>query len=105
MSRPAEAADAFRTAWLLDPADPDAYRLIARVGPDDTPGNRTGAWTLADLERGLIRASGRVHRTVSEPRRIIDDAGGAMAFVPPPMRAGSFILQASSIEGGRVRPP
>ena len=57
MSRPAQAADAFRAAWLLEPADPqNAYRLIAHRSAQTTPEDIERAReTLANLERGLIR--------------------------------------------------
>jgi tetratricopeptide (TPR) repeat protein len=60
MSRPAEAAEAFRTAWLLDPADPlNAYRLIAQRSAQTTPEEIEQArGPLAALERGLMRPAG-----------------------------------------------
>ena len=97
MSRPAEAAEAFRTAWLLDPADPlNAYRLIVQRSAQVTPEEIERALgTLADLERGLIR---RERPGVSAPfpnlGGIIDDAAGGMAFVPAAYATGfSFILR------------
>jgi tetratricopeptide (TPR) repeat protein len=96
-SRHAEAADAFRTAWLLDPGDPqNAYRLIAfrsvRAAPEEI---ERGRETLANLERRLIR---REQAGTSAPftnlSAIVDDAGGGMAFVPAAYASGfSFILQ------------
>jgi tetratricopeptide (TPR) repeat protein len=96
-SRHAEAADGFRTAWVLDPDDPqNAYRLIAyrsaRATPQDIERARE---TLANLERRLIR---REQAGISAPftnlSGIKDDAGGGMAFVPAAYASGfSFILQ------------
>jgi tetratricopeptide (TPR) repeat protein len=97
MSRPAEAADAFRTAWLLDPDDPqNAYRLIAyrsvRTTPQET---ERASETLANLGRGLIRRErGGISAPFTNVSGIIDDAGGGMAFVPAAYASGfSFILQ------------
>lgn len=96
-SRPAEAADAFRTAWLLDPDDPqNAYRLIAYRSVLATPQEIERAReTLAALERRLIR---REQAGASAPftniSGLVDDAGGGMAFVPAAYAgAFSFILQ------------
>ena len=97
MTRPAEAAEAFRTAWLLDPADPlNAYRLIDQRSAQITPQEIERArGALSDLERGLIR---RERPSASAPfpnlGGIIDDAAGGMAFVPAAYATGfSFILQ------------
>src|SRR5687767_12652864 len=96
-SRHAEAAAAFRTAWLLDPDDrQNAYRLIAHRSALTTPQEIERARdTLANLERGLIR---REQAGTSAPftnlTGIVDDAGGGMAFVPAAYASGfSFILQ------------
>ena len=96
-SRPAEAAAAFRAAWLLDPVDPqNAYLAIAYRSVQTTPQEIERAReTLANLERGLIR---RERPGTSAPftnmRGIIDDAGGGMAFVPAAYASGfSFIVQ------------
>ena len=66
--RPAEAADAFRAAWLLDPADPqNAYRLLAFKSAQTTPQeNERALETLASVERDVIKRkkaarSGAVH--------------------------------------------
>jgi tetratricopeptide (TPR) repeat protein len=93
----AEAAEVFRTAWLLDPADPlNAYRLIAQRSTQITPKEIDQALgTLADLERGLIRRE-RSGAFAPFPNLggIIDDAAGGMAFVPAAYASGfSFVLQ------------
>lgn len=96
-SRHAEAADAFRTAWLLDPDDPqNAYRLIAFRSPGATPQEIERAReTLANLERRLIRREqAGTPAPFTNLSGIIDDAGGGMAFVPAAYAGGfSFILQ------------
>ena len=93
----AEAADAFRTAWLLDPDDlQNAYRLIAYRSVRTTPQETERATeTLANLERGLIRRErGGTSAPFTNVSGIIDDAGGGMVFVPAAYASGfSFILQ------------
>jgi tetratricopeptide (TPR) repeat protein len=93
----AEAADAFRMAWLLEPGDPqNAYRLIAHRSAGTTAQEIERARdTLANLERRLIR---REQAGISAPftnvSGITDDAGGGMAFVPAAYATGfSLILQ------------
>ena len=97
MSRPAQAADAFRAAWLIEPADPqNAYRLIAHRSAQTTPEDIERAReTLANLERGLIRRERPGEQApFLNVHAIVDDAGGAMAFVPVAYADGfSFILQ------------
>ena len=93
----AEAAEVFRTAWLLDPADPlNAYRLIAQRSAQITPEEIEQALgTLTDLERGLIRRE-RPGASAPFPNLggIIDDAAGGMAFVPAAYASGfSLVLQ------------
>jgi tetratricopeptide (TPR) repeat protein len=97
MPRPAEAAEAFRTAWLLDPADSlDAYRLISQRSVQTTPAEIEHALgTLADVERALIRRE-RPGAPAPFPNLggIVDDATGAIAFVPAAYASGfTFILQ------------
>jgi len=96
-SRHDEAADAFRTAWLLDPDDrQNAYRLIAYRSALTTPPEIERAReTLANLERGLIRREqGGTSAPFTNLSAIVDDAGGGMAFVPAAYASGfSFILQ------------
>jgi tetratricopeptide (TPR) repeat protein len=97
MSRPAEAADAFRATWLLDPADPqNAYRLIAYRSAQTTPQEMERALEmLANVERELMRRERpRANAPFIDIHGIIDDAGGAMAFVPAAYARGfSFILR------------
>jgi tetratricopeptide (TPR) repeat protein len=97
MSRPVEAADAFRTAWLLNPDDPQhAYRLIAYRSVGTTPQEiERASETLANLERGLIRRErGGASAPFTNVSGIVDDAGGGMAFVPAAYASGfSFILR------------
>lgn len=103
MSRPAEAADAFRATWLLDPADPqNAYRLIAYRSARTTPQEIERALeTLANVERELIRRERlRANAPFTNVHGIIDDAGGAMAFVPAAYAGGfAFILRGELDKG------
>ena len=95
MSRSAEAADAFRAAWLLDPDDPlNAYRLIAQRSIQTTSADIDAAVSvLASLERGLIR---RDRPGVSAPfpnlGGLIDDTAGAIAFVPAAYANGFALI-------------
>ena len=102
-ARPAEAADAFRAVWLLDPVDPqNTYRLIVY---------RSKSTTAAEIEKALASFSRieseliRLERPrASSPFRttqaIDDDAGGAMGFVPPTYARGFSLLQQGKYEEG-----
>lgn len=103
MSRPADGAEAFRAAWLLDPADPqNAYRLIAHRSAETTRQDVDRALeTLASLERGLIRRERPgAAAAFTDVRGIIDDAGGAMAFVPAAYAGGFSLILQGELERG-----
>jgi tetratricopeptide (TPR) repeat protein len=103
MSRPDEAADAFRTGWLLDPADPqNAYRLIAYRSDRTTDQETEQALeTLASVERGLIRRERPGAPTLfTNVRGINDDAGGAMAFVPAAYASGFTFMFRGELDRG-----
>jgi len=102
-ARPAEAAEAFRAAWLLDSADPqNTYRLIVY---------RSKSATTAQIEKGLAsfaQIEGELTR-LERPRgappfrttqAIDDDAGGAMGFVPPAYARGFSLLLRGEYEDG-----
>ena len=103
MSRPADAADAFRAAWQLDPADPqNAYRLIAHRSGLTTSGDIDRALeALANIERELVR-----RERPSAPRlftgigAIVDEAGGGMAFVPAAYVSGFSLVFRGELEQG-----
>ena len=101
--RPSDAADAFRAAWRLDPTDPqDAYRLIVHRSDSTTaPEIERALATLAQVEGELTRGTrARAAAPFRTTRAIDDDAGGAMAFVPPPYARGfSQLLQGQYEEG------
>lgn len=102
-ARPADAADAFRTAWLLDPTDPqNAYRLVVhRSGSTTAPEIDQALVTLAQVEGQLIRLERpRAQSPFRTTQAIDDDAGGAMAFVPPPYARGFSLLQRGEYEEG-----
>jgi tetratricopeptide (TPR) repeat protein len=94
--RPAEAADAFRAAWLVDPADPqNAYQLVVQRAAATTPAElRRALDTLASLERELVRG-GRpgVDAPFLTLNAIDDDVGEGLAFAPAAYaRAISLLL-------------
>lgn len=103
--RPAEAAEAFRAAWRLDPMDPqNAYRLIVDRSNSTTPREAEQALaTLAALEADLVRlARPRAVSPFRTTQAINDDAGGAMGFVPPAYARGFSLLQRGQYDEGLV---
>ena len=101
--RPAEAADAFRAAWLLDPADPqNAYRLLAFKSAQTTPQeNERALETLAGVERDLIKGRRpRAAAPFTTVSAIVDDAGGAMAFVPAAYARGFSLVLKGELDSG-----
>jgi tetratricopeptide (TPR) repeat protein len=108
--RAAEAADAFRAAWLLDPDDPqNSYRLLAFKSTETRPQeNERALETLATVERDLIE--GRRARAVRPDSQrpapftnlsgVIDDAGGAMAFVPAAYARGFSLVLNGQLDSG-----
>ena len=104
-ARPAEAADAFRSAWRLDPMDPqNAYRLIVYRSDSTTRQEVEQALaTFAAIEAELIRlARPRSTSPFRTTQAIDDDAGGAMGFVPPPYARGFSLLQRGQYDEGLV---
>jgi tetratricopeptide (TPR) repeat protein len=103
--RPAEAADAFRSAWRLDPTDPqNAYRLIVYRSNTTTRREVEEALaTFAGIEAELIRL-GRPRSTspFRTTQAIDDDAGGAMGFVAPPYTRGFSLLRRGRYDDGLV---
>lgn len=101
--RPAEAADAFRAAWLLDPADPqNAYRLLAFRSARTTPQeNERALETLARVERDLINGkTARAAAPFTDVSGIVDDADGAMAFVPAAYARGFSLVLKGELDAG-----
>lgn len=102
MLRPAEAADAFRTTWRLEPADPaNAYRLIAYRSVETTPQEIERALeTLAMVERELV---GKTRPAAQTPfiaiSGIVDDAG-AMAFAPAAYASGVSLVVRGELDAG-----
>jgi tetratricopeptide (TPR) repeat protein len=103
ISRPDEAADEFRAAWLLDPADPqNAYRLIENKSALTTPQEIERAIaSLTIVERELIRRERpRANAPFINIHGIIDDAGGAMAFVPAAYARGFSEILRGELDSG-----
>jgi tetratricopeptide (TPR) repeat protein len=101
--RPAEAADAFRAAWLLEPVDPqNAYRLLAFKSARTTPHEKERALeTLARVGRDLIQGRGpRQAARFTTVGGIVDDAGGGMAFVPAAYARGFSLVLKGELDGG-----
>jgi len=102
-ARPAEAAGAYRTAWLREPNDPQgAYRLIVNRSSATTAAQISQALTtLGQIEGELIRgerpAADAPFRTV---QAINDDVGGTIAFVPPAYASGFSLLQSGQYQEG-----
>ena len=103
--RPADAAEAFRSAWRLEPADPqNAYRLIAyRSNATTRQEVELALAAFAAIETELIRLS----RPQSTPpfrttQAIDDESGGAMGFVPPAYASGFSLLQRGQYDEGLV---
>ncbi len=101
--RPAEAADAFRGAWLVDPDDPrSAYQLVVRRSVHTTGTDIERALgTLARIERELTRGE---HAKVESPfltlNSITDDVGGALAFAPVAYAPSFALLLEGEFEKG-----
>ncbi len=97
------AADAFRAAWLVDPADPqNAYRLLAFRSALTTPQEHERALeTLAMVEREVVtKQRPRAVAPFTTASGIIDDAGGGVAFVPAAYSRGfSLVLQGDFAAG------
>jgi tetratricopeptide (TPR) repeat protein len=103
--RPVEAADAFRAAWLLDPADPqNAYRLLAFKSARATPQEQARALeTLARVGRDVIQRRGpRQAAPFTTINGIVDDAGGGMAFVPAAYARGFSLVLNGELDAGIV---
>jgi tetratricopeptide (TPR) repeat protein len=102
-ARTADAADAFRAAWLLDPADPqNTYRLIVYRSTSTTAAQiEKGLASFAQIESQLTRLERpRTTSPFRTTQAIDDDAGGAMGFVPPTYARGFSLLQRGEYEQG-----
>ena len=99
----AAAADAFRAAWLVDPADPqNAYRLLAAGSAQTTPQEKDRALeTLAGVERDVLSGRrSRVATLFTNLSGIVDDAGGAVAFVPAAYARGFSLMLTGELDSG-----
>ena len=102
MGRQDEAADAFRTTWLLDPTDPqNAYRLVASRSPQTTSGEIDRALeTLATVEGELVRRTRSPASPFLNVYSINDAAGGGMAFVPAAYARGFSLILRGELDSG-----
>jgi len=97
------AADAFRDAWLADPADPqNAYRLLAVGSAQTTSEEKDRALaTLASVERELLNGSRpRAAAIFTTLSGIVDDTGGAVAFVPAAYARGFSLVLKGELNSG-----
>ena len=97
-----EAAEAFRAAWLIDPADPqNAYWLVVqRSGTHHGHRHRTGAGTLQSVERELVRGRRRPEPPIPVVVPINDEVGRAMPFAPAGYaRPFALLLSGEFVEG------
>lgn len=99
----ADAADAFRAAWLIDPADPrNAYWLVVQRSARTTDAEVDQALaTLSGVEQELVRGQ---RRRADSPFPIVtpmnDDVGRAMPFVPAAYaRPLARLLSGEFVEG------
>lgn len=102
-ARPADAADAFHAAWLLDPTDPpSSYRLIVyRSDGTTAPQVEQARASFARIEGELIRLERpRAASPFRTTQAIDDDAGGGIGFVPPMYARGFSLLQRGEYEEG-----
>jgi len=103
LNRPAEAADAFRAAWLANPADPqNAYQLLVHVSLRKSAAERRAAHdTLAALERQLVSGqAAKANAPFLSIRPIADETGGAMAFAPAAYATAITLLLTGQLEAG-----
>ena len=101
--QPADAADAFRAAWLLEPEDPrNAYQLVvSRSDRTTAPEMERALGTLARIERELTRGE---RAPAQSPfitlNSINDDVGGALAFAPAAYAPAFALLLEGEFEKG-----
>jgi tetratricopeptide (TPR) repeat protein len=101
--KPAEAADAFRAAWLVDADDPrNAYQLVVRRSVHTTGTDIERALgTLARVERELTRGErAQVESAFLTLNSITDDVGGALAFAPVAYAPSFALLLEGEFEKG-----
>jgi tetratricopeptide (TPR) repeat protein len=100
---PSPAGDAFRAAFLVDPADPqNAYRLLAVRSAQTTPQEEERALaTLASVERDVLNGTRpRTATLFTTLSGIVDDAGGAVAFVPAAYARGFSLVLKGELNSG-----
>jgi len=103
LGRSIDAADEYRSAWLLDSTDPlNAYRLVVQRSTRTTNSEIEKALTtLSGVERELVRGQ----RRLTEPpflglTPVNDDVGRAMPFAPAAYaRPFALLLKGEFVEG------
>ena len=103
LDRRAAAAEAFRAAWLADPADPqNAYQLLVHKSPATSAAQAARARdVLATLERALTRGERpKADAPFISLRPIDDQAGGAMAFAPAAYARPISLLLNGQLDAG-----
>ena len=103
LGRPREAADAFRAASRLDPADPqNAYHLLVHGSGETAPPEVARALeALGAVERALVRGEReRADAPFLSLRPIDDEAAGAIAFAPAAYARAFALLLNGQLEAG-----
>ena len=103
IGNPVEAADAFRAAWLIEPADPqNAYWLVVQRSAQTTDADVEQALgTLRSVERELVHGRGRrLEPPIPVVLPINDDVGRATPFAPAGYaRPFALLLAGELVEG------
>ena len=103
LGRPRDAADAFRAAFRLDPADPqNAFHLLVHGSGETTPPEVARALeALGAVERALVRGEReRAAAPFLSLRPIDDEAAGAIAFAPAAYARAFALLLNGQLEAG-----
>jgi tetratricopeptide (TPR) repeat protein len=99
---PVEAADAFRAAWMIDPADPqNAYWLVVQRSANTTDTDIEQALaTLRSVERELVQGRRRPEPPIPVVVPINDDVGRATPFAPAGYaRPFALLLSGEFVDG------
>jgi tetratricopeptide (TPR) repeat protein len=100
--RPADAADAFRAAWLVEPSDArNAYHLVVHRSTQTTrPELDRARRTLAEVEQGLIRGQRASTPSPFDEVDALSAIGGSMAFVPSAYTPGFTLVLNGEFDAG-----
>ena len=103
LGKPQDAAESFRSAWRLEPVDPqNAYHLIVHRSSQTTPQEIARALeTLGAVEHALVRGERtRAAAPFLSLRPIDDEAGGAIAFAPAAYTRAFAQLLSGQLDAG-----